>query len=96
MCSSDLVIRQKDGGYTGVIEVKPIEFNMLSEFKQNYFIDVVISNILKNVGIFQEINIVKLERPVIFDNYITGELTKIQELIEANENKQLKDESLSR
>ena len=86
------VIRQKDGGYTGVIEVKPIEFNMLSEFKQNYFIDGVISNILKNVGIFQEINIVKLERPVIFDNYISNELTKIQELIEANENKQLSEE----
>ncbi len=91
------MIRQKDGGYTGVIEVKPIEFNMLSEFKQNYFIDGVLSNILKNVGMFQEINIVKLERPVVFDKYISNELTKIQDLIEANENKQLtEDEFRSR
>lgn len=91
------MIRQKDGGYTGVIEIKPIEFNMLSEYKQNYFIDGVLSNILKNVGIFQEINIVKLERPVIFDKYISNELTKIQDLIQANENKQLtEDEFKSR
>lgn len=91
------MIRQKDGGYTGVIEIKPIEFNMLSEFKQNYFIDGVLSNILKNVGMFQEINIVKLERPVIFDKYISNELTKIQDLIQANENKQLtEDEFRSR
>lgn len=86
------MIRQKDGCYTGVIEVKPIEFNMLSEFRQNYFIDTVLSNILKNVGIFQEINIVKLERPIIFDKYISNELTKIQELIQANENTQLSED----
>ena len=38
---SDDLIFQKDNVVTGVIEVKPIEFNMLSEHKQNYLIDVV-------------------------------------------------------
>lgn len=86
------IIKQKVNGFTGVIEVKPIEFNMLSESKQNYFIDGVLSTILKNVGIYQEINIVKLERPIIFDNYISNELNKMQDLILANENKNLSED----
>lgn len=85
----DNLIRQKENGFTGVIEVKPIEFNMLSEYKQNYFIDGMLSNILKNIGVYQELNIVKLERPIIFDVYVTNECTRLQSIIEANENKQL-------
>lgn len=89
------MIHQKDGGYTGVIEIKPIEFNMLSEYKQNYFIDIVLSNIIKNIGVSQELNIVKLERPIIFDKYISNELTKIQDLIGAKENSQLKEDEFN-
>lgn len=85
----DNLIKQKENGFTGVIEIKPIEFNLLSEFKQNYFIDGVLSNILKNIGLFQELDIVKLERPIIFDNYVVNECTRLQSIIEANENKQL-------
>ena len=87
----DNLIRQKENGFTGVIEIKPIEFNMLSEYKQNYFIDGVLSNILKNIGVFQELDIVKLERPIIFDGYVTNECTRLQSIIEANENKQLSE-----
>ena len=87
----DNLIRQKENGFTGIIEIKPIEFNMLSEYKQNYFIDGVLSNILKNIGVFQELDIVKLERPIIFDGYVTNECTRLQSIIEANENKQLSE-----
>ena len=87
----DNLIKQKENGFTGVLEIKPIEFNLLSEHKQNYYIDGLFSNILKNVGIFQEFNIVKLDRPIIFDKYISNELTTIQHLIEANENKNLSE-----
>ena len=87
----DNLIKQKENGFTGILEVKPIEFNLLSEHKQNYYIDGLFSNILKNVGIFQEFNIVKLDRPIIFDKYISNELTTIQHLIEANENKNLSE-----
>ena len=41
---NDNCINQKDGTFTGVIEIKPIEFNMLSENKQNFLIDGIISN----------------------------------------------------
>lgn len=88
----DEMIYGKDGNITGVIEITPIEFNMLSENKQNYLIDGVIGNTLKNVGIFQEYNIVKLEKPIIFDGYIKNELTRIQKLIAENEHDNLNEE----
>ena len=85
------MICQKDGTFTGVIEVTPIEFNMLSDNKQNYLIDGVIGNTLKNVGIFQEYNIIKIEKPIIFDGYLNNELTRIQKLINENENDNLNE-----
>lgn len=88
----DDLIYQKDNGITGVIEVKPIEFNMLSEGKQNYLIDGVISNTLKNVVIMQEYNLIKIEKPIIFDGYLKNELTRVQKLIAENENNNLKEE----
>src|SRR5574344_1421393 len=89
--NEDNLIRQKENGFTGIVEIKPIEFNLLSEYKQNYFIDGLFSNILKNIGVFQEIDIVKLERPIIFDHYIKNEFTRMQSIIEANENNNLSE-----
>lgn len=80
------IINGKDGMFTGVVQVTPIEFNLLSMNKQNYFIDGVISNTLKNVGEFQEYDIIKLEKPIIFDDYLNNELTRIKNLVEENEN----------
>lgn len=82
----------KDGLFTGVIEVTPIEFNMLSPMKQNFLIDGVISNTLRNVGVFQEYNIVKIEKPIIFDGYLNNELNRIQNLIAENENGNLQED----
>jgi len=88
----DNAIQTKTSGYVGVIQVDPIEFNMLSEYKQNYLIEGMLSNVLKDCGIMQEINIIKLEKPVILDKYIKNEFTKIQGLINANENKELSED----
>ena len=90
----DNCIIQKDNTYTGVIEVTPIEFNMLSTIKQNFIIDGVISNTLKSVGVFQEYNLVKLEKPIIFDEYLNNEFTRMQKLIAENENNNLSESEL--
>ena len=87
----DILIYQKVNTLSGVIEITPIEFNLLSENKQNYLINVL-SNTLKNVGVFQEYNIVKLEKPIIFDDYLNNELTRIQKLIAEHENGNLSEE----
>lgn len=86
------LIVQKDHTLTGVIEVKPIEFNLLSENKQNHLIDGVISSTLKNVGVLQEYDLIKLDKPIIFDSYLKNELTRIQKLIAENENNNLKED----
>ena len=88
----DDMIFGKDNMFTGVVQITPIEFNLLSITKQNYFIDGVISNTLKNVGEFQEYDIIKLEKPIIFDDYINNELTRIKNLVEENENGILNEE----
>ena len=88
----DNAIIQKDGSLTGVIEITPIEFNLLSQNKQNHLIDGVISSTLKNINEFQEYDIVKLEKPIIFDEYLNNELTRIQKLIAENENKNLNED----
>ena len=81
----DNAIQEKTGEYTGVIEIKPIEFNLLSEYKQNHLINVF-SNVIKECGIAQEYNLVKVEKPIILDNYITKECERIQDIIQSNEN----------
>lgn len=88
----DNVIIQKDNSYTGVVEVTPIEFNLLSINKQNHLIDGVISSTLKNVGVFQEYDLVKLEKPIIFDEYVNNELTRIQKIIAERENNNLNED----
>lgn len=87
----DDLIKHKEEGFTGVVQITPIEFNLLSEHKQSYVIDNVVSNILKGVGIYQEINFIKLEQPLIFDNYLKNEFSTMQELIQANESKNLNE-----
>jgi len=86
------LIIQKENCFTGVIEIKPIEFNLISEYKQNYLIDIMFNNLLKNIGLYQEVNIVKLDRPVILDEYLKNEFSKLQNLIQENENGNLSDE----
>lgn len=70
-------ILNKDGSYTGVIEIKPMEFRLLGLNKQNYLIDGVLSSALSSVGIGQEIAIVKLEKPLDLDRHIESDLKRI-------------------
>ena len=84
-------IVNKDGGFTGVLEIKPIEFRLLGANKQNYLIDGVLTNVLTSVGASQEAAIVKLEKPLDFDKHIQADLQRIVALAEANENGNLSD-----
>ena len=86
------LIKQKDDYFTGVLEICPIEFNFFNEQKQNFFIDGLFSNILKSIGVGQEINIVKLERPIVFDNYIKNEYQNLKDLISSKEENNLNED----
>ncbi len=88
----DNLILNNDNNYVGIIEIKPLEFSMLSEDKQDFIIENVMANIIKSTGIFQEFNIIKLEKPVLFDDYMKNEYTRMQNLIFSNENHDLAEE----
>ena len=79
-------IVHKNGTVTGIIAIKPIEFRLLGSGKQNYLIDGVLTNALTCVGVGQQAAIVKLEKPLDFDNHIQSDLNKIVALADAHEN----------
>lgn len=85
------IIYQKNNYFTGVIKVTPINFNLFNESKQDFLIDNVFASVFKSLGIYQSIGIVKVDEPLILDDYIKSELNKIQNLISANENKALNE-----
>ncbi len=85
-CVEGSCILNKDGSYTGVIEIKPMEFRLLGSGKQNYLIDGVLTGALSAVGISQEAAIVKLEKPLDLDGYIESDLKRIVSLADAYEN----------
>jgi len=87
----DNLLKLKDGTWVGVVEITPIEFNMLDERKQNYLIDNMLANVLRNVGLFQDVNIVKLEKPMIFDDFIRNESTRIGAVIASHDNGELRE-----
>lgn len=86
------VIVNKDGSYTGVLEVKPIEFRLLGGNKQNYIIDGVLTNALTCVGVGQQAAIVKLEKPLNLTKHLQSDLQRIVALADAQENGSLTNE----
>lgn len=90
------LIYMKDASLAGVVEIHPLDFRMLGEFNQNVRIDDF-ARILNQAQLGQEIDIVKLERPLILDNFISDEMERIGILAENRETKKLtKQEYISR
>lgn len=91
------VIINKDGSYSGVLSVKPIEFRLLGGDKQNFIIDGVLTNTLTSVNSGQEASIIKLEKPLNMDKHLQSDLQRIVALEDARENGSLsEDEYISR
>lgn len=80
------LIKNKDGSYTGVVEIKPIEFRLLAGGKQNYLIDGILANALGIVNLTQEAEIVKLDKELNLNKQLQAELDRIEDLIAAEEN----------
>lgn len=67
--------------YGMVLEIKPIEFGLLNEQKQEMVIQSF-ANALRRVTTGQSGSIIKLSKALIFDDYITGEDKKYDDLME--------------
>lgn len=76
-----------------VMEIKPVQFYMLTEQRQNQFINAV-DNALKTLPTGQTISIVKTEKPMVLDSYLENEKVKAKNIIEACERNSLSEAEL--
>ena len=69
------------GSYFGAaIEIPSIEFRFFSPHRRSNSIDVALANVIRSVGPKYSANLVKIERPLMMDDYINGEMEKIEML----------------
>lgn len=69
------------GSYFGaVIEIPPVEFRFFSQHRKTNAIDHALGSVIRSVGPRYAANIVKIERPMVLDEYIEAEYTKIDML----------------
>ncbi|MCX4363295.1 MAG: hypothetical protein OSJ74_07935 [Clostridia bacterium] len=83
------IIELKDLRFAGIMEIHPVDFRMLGEFDQNALIDGAFARVLNNVAIGCEADIVKLERPLILDNFISDEIQRAVRISESKEKGEL-------
>ena len=69
------------GTYFGAaIEIPSIEFRFFSPHRRTNSIDVALANVIRSVGARYSANLVKIERPLMMDQYIETEMQKIEML----------------
>ncbi|MBE5746270.1 MAG: DUF87 domain-containing protein [Clostridiales bacterium] len=71
--------------YAEVIEIKPVEFFMLEELKQDMLIKMF-GDVLTRANPDQEMNIIKVQKPIVYDRYIKNDERKFATLMQQSEN----------
>ena len=66
--------------FAEVIEIKPVEFWMLEESKQDMLIRTF-ANVLSRANPDQEINLIKVQKPIVYDRYIHNDEKKFATLL---------------
>lgn len=93
---SDQVIHYGGSYYGAVIELPAVEFRFFSEHRQDHAIDDALGGVLRNLPSKYSANLVKIERPMIYDEYISEEYKKIDSLNAAYINGLFTEEELMR
>ncbi|SEK80828.1 AAA-like domain-containing protein [Ruminococcus sp. YRD2003] len=76
-----------NGKYYGtVIEIDPVEFRFFSQHRRSNSIDSCFGQILRSVRDDYAANIIKIERPIVYDKYLEKEYDKLDELRASYEN----------
>ena len=78
-----------------VMSIPSVEFRFYTQNRQDNMIDRVFGGILRTAAPDEMINLVKLDRPVIYDEFILSEQKKLEELKEAYMNGILGREELT-
>lgn len=79
--------------YAEVLEIQPVEFFMLNEYKQNMIINTF-GNALKRLSQNQQASIVKISKAMLFDKYMYSEERKYDNLMELQNEGQMTPEEV--
>lgn len=80
--------------FGGVLQIDPREFRLLSEFKQNSFIDDYFARIIRSIGENSSASIVKIDKKLVFEEYSKLENIKRDELYKLYEAGELTEKEL--
>ncbi len=81
--------------YATVVNIPSVEFRFYTENRQNNMIDRVFGSVLRTAVDGEQILLVKLDRPLIYDECIRNEEKKIDDLEEAYMNGLLTDDEIT-
>ena len=80
--------------YGSVIEIDPIEFRFFSKYRRDNSIESCLGKILRSMTGEYGANIVKVQRPVIYDRYLDAEYDKLEALKNSYESGLLTEDEL--
>ncbi len=84
-----------DGKYFGaVLEISPVEFRFFSQYRRNKSIEGGIGRILRSLNSEYSANIVKIDRPINYEEYLEREYQKADNLKRSFESGLLNEEEL--
>ncbi|MBO4886903.1 MAG: ATP-binding protein [Firmicutes bacterium] len=91
----DGYIEYLKGNYYGaVLEIDPVEFRFFSEHRRTNSIENCLGRILRSLHANFSANIVKIEKPILYDRYLEKEYQKLEGLSDSYENGVLSEEEL--
>ena len=83
------------GQYVGaVVEIDPVEFRFFSQHRRNNSIEACFGRILRSMAGEFGVNIVKIQRPIVYDSYLTAEYNKLDNLKKSYESGLISEEEL--
>jgi len=80
--------------YGAVLEIDPIEFRFFSQHRRNNSIENCLGRVLRSLHAGYSANIVKIERPIVYDRYLEREYEKLNMLSDSYENGVLTEDEL--
>ena len=83
-----------DKYFAGVLQIDPREFRLLSEYRQDQIIDEYFAKIIRSIGESSSASLIKIDRKLLFDDYIKAENIKRDELYKIYEAKELSEQEL--
>ncbi len=81
--------------YAGVLQIDPPEFRLLTGFRQDQIIDAHFGKIIRSINGTTRASMVKIDRKLLLDDYISAEEEKQKQIEKLFETKNISQEELS-